>query len=135
MSQVEISCICPTYGRPHLLEETIESFLRQDFTGTKELLILNDYDEQELVFDHPEVRIINTKERYKTLGEKYNAMFEMAKGKYLTPFEDDDIFLPHRITHSYNILEYFRADYHKLPFAWFLNGGKITDKVSNIFYC
>ena len=29
------SCLCLTYGRPHLLEEAVESFLRQDFAGPK----------------------------------------------------------------------------------------------------
>ncbi|MCL4258972.1 MAG: glycosyltransferase family 2 protein, partial [Anaerolineales bacterium] len=48
-----VSCICPTYGRVELLEEAIESFLRQDYPGQKELIVLNDYAGQTLHFDHP----------------------------------------------------------------------------------
>ena len=40
-----VSCICPTYGRPELLEEAIYCFLLQDYPGPKELIVLNDYAE------------------------------------------------------------------------------------------
>ena len=35
----KVSCICPTFARVYLLEEAIESFLRQDYKGEKELII------------------------------------------------------------------------------------------------
>ena len=34
-----VSCICPTYARPDLLEEAIQSFLLQDYPGPKELIV------------------------------------------------------------------------------------------------
>ena len=52
-----VSCMCLTYGRPHLLEEAVESFLRQDYRGLKELVVVNDLSDQHLAFEHPEVRI------------------------------------------------------------------------------
>ena len=58
-----VSCMCLTYGRPHLLEEAIESFLRQDYQGQKELIVLNDLPQEELLFNHPEVHIINVSKR------------------------------------------------------------------------
>jgi GT2 family glycosyltransferase len=64
-----VSAVCPTYARPHLLEESIYSFLQQDYAGKKELIILNDYDQQTLVFEHPEVKVFNVKQRYPSLGE------------------------------------------------------------------
>ena len=36
-----ISCKCITYGRVEFLEESIESFLRQEYLGKKELIIKN----------------------------------------------------------------------------------------------
>ena len=132
---MKISCICPTYARPHLLEESIESFLRQDYKGEKQLIILNDCPDQEFVFSHPDVTIINTDVRFPTLGEKYNFMFNLASGDYLTPWEDDDIFLPHRLSYAATRIQETGADYHKLPHAYFWNYGNIDKIVGNLFFC
>lgn len=95
-----VSCICPTYGRPELLEEAIYCFLLQDYAGPKELIVLNDYAEQTLVFDHPEVRVINLPRRFRTVGEKRNAGVALASYDLLFPWDDDDIYLPHRLSFS-----------------------------------
>jgi glycosyltransferase involved in cell wall biosynthesis len=100
-----VSCYCPTYGRAHCLEEAIECFLKQDYQGPKELVILNDYADQELVYDHPEVRIINVKERIKPLGRKFNETIKHCKGAILFCWDDDDIFLPNRISYSLKKME------------------------------
>ena len=60
---LKVSCFCCTYGRPDVLEEAIESFLRQDYEGPKELIVLNDFTQQTLHFEHPEVKIINAEQR------------------------------------------------------------------------
>ena len=60
----KVSCLCPTYGRPQCLEEAIFSFLTQDYQGEKELVILNDLADQTLIFDHPDVKIINVKKTF-----------------------------------------------------------------------
>jgi hypothetical protein len=92
-----------TYNRPpthqHLLEEAIESFLRQDYPN-KELLLLNDCEGQVLLFDHPRVRIFNIPNRYPTLGDKRRALAELATGDFIAPWDDDDISLPWRLSLS-----------------------------------
>lgn len=93
-----VSCYCATYGRVHCLEESLECFLRQDYGGPKELVILNDYGEQELVFDHPEVRIINQPRKCITLGDKFNTTVSHTRGDFLCCWEDDDIYLPGAIS-------------------------------------
>jgi len=55
-----------TYGRVEFLEESLHSFLIQDYPE-KELVIVNDYPLQKLVFDHPQVRIYNLDETFKTI--------------------------------------------------------------------
>jgi glycosyltransferase involved in cell wall biosynthesis len=118
-----VSCICPTYGRPpdyqHLLEEAIESFLRQTYPH-KELIVLNDCREQELVCDAPGVRVINISERFPTLGDKYNVAILFARGALIAPWEDDDISLPWRLTLSVERLG--RAAYYNPRYYWFLDG-------------
>lgn len=101
----DCTCICPTYGRGperiHLLNDAVASFAWQELDGlTAELLILNDASTQELVTKVPNVRIINSEYRWPTLGDKYNAMLNLASGGIILPWEDDDISLPHRIRQS-----------------------------------
>lgn len=92
-----ISCLCPTYGRTALLEEAVESFLRQDYGGEMELVICNDLPSQTLVFEHPRVTVVNLTERCANLGEKRNVTASYAKGEWLMTWGDDDIHLPWRI--------------------------------------
>lgn len=118
-----ISCLCPTYGRcgtrwQYLLEEAVESFLRQTDVHS-ELLILNDHPAQEVAFDHPRVRIINHPQRFRTLGEKYNALVSQASGELLAPWEDDDISLPYRLELSRERLG--ECDYFNPRRYWFLD--------------
>lgn len=93
-----VSCLCPTYGRREQLNEAVYSFLEQDYEGEKELLIVNDHPDVEYVFKHPEVRIINCRKRFDSLGEKLNYLFEEAKYDWLDNWPDDDIQFPWAIS-------------------------------------
>ncbi len=116
------SCICLTYGRPPksewLLEEAIESFLRQTYPN-KELIILNDCPQQELVCEVPGVRVVNAPMRYPTLGDKDNAAIALANGEFIARWDDDDISLPWRLTLSVEKLG--DADYFNPRAYWFLD--------------
>jgi hypothetical protein len=92
-----LSCICPTYGRVALLEEAIECFLRQDYPGPKELIVLNDYDGQTLSFDHPDVHVINVPTRFHSVDEKYKAAAALCSHDLIFVWHDDDIYLPRRL--------------------------------------
>jgi hypothetical protein len=127
-----VSCMCMTYGRPHLLEEAIESFLRQDYAGAKELIVLNDLPEQELRFEHPQVRIINVRKRFHTIGEKRNSCAALCTNQWLLPWDDDDIYLPWRITYSVEMLGGER--YFKAAKAFIFDNGAITKISKNIFH-
>jgi len=118
-----VSWYCITYNRPELVEEMIESYLRQDYKGEKELIILNDCSEQELVFENPEVFILNCKRRFRTVGEKRNAAIAMCKGDVIFPSDDDDISLPHRT--SFCLKEKGTHKYFKNKSAWLWQNGVI----------
>jgi glycosyltransferase involved in cell wall biosynthesis len=98
-----ISCKVSTYGRVSFLEEAIESFLRQEFEGKKELVIINDYPLQELVYNHPEIRIINIDMTYPLISQKENFAVSQCKGDIIATFDDDDIAMP---WHLSNIAKY-----------------------------
>jgi len=97
--QPSISCICPTFNRVESLEECIESFLRQEYNGKKELIIINDFYKHKLVFNHPEVVIINQDMVAESLGGKINdAIKKYAKYDLIAVWEDDDIYLPRNLS-------------------------------------
>ena len=127
-----VSCICPTYGRPELLEEAIQSFLLQDYLGPKELIVLNDFDRQLLIFDHPEVTIINLPRRFRTLGEKHNAAVSLASHDLIFVWDDDDIYLPHRLTFSVERFD-VRKGFFKPGRAWIWNDGRLSGPEANLF--
>jgi glycosyltransferase involved in cell wall biosynthesis len=107
-----VSCLCLTYGRPALLEEAIESFIRQQWDGPKELIVVNDHPDQKLVYRHKKVRIYNLKRRLPTLGQKRNLSVALALYNHLLIWDDDDIHLPWRIEETMKAMadsQYFKC--------------------------
>jgi hypothetical protein len=104
---ISISCKCITYGRVDLLEEAIYSFLIQDYSGESELVIINDYPLQKLVFDHPKVKIFNIDQTFDTIGDKENFALQQCSYDTIAVWDDDDIAMPN---HLNNINKYFVAD-------------------------
>lgn len=86
-----ISVLTLTYKRHHILEEAIESFLRQDINYPKEMVIINDNKDAEYIFDHPDVRIINLKYRFTSISEKLKWGFNQCKYDYVYRLDDDDL--------------------------------------------
>ncbi len=128
-----VSCICLTYGRPHLLNEAIASFLQQDYAGEKELIVLNDYEPQTLSFAHPEVRVINLPKRVRTVGEKMNMAVALAAHDLLFVWDDDDIYLPHRL--SFSVQQFNPAKgFFKPRRAWLWNSGVLSGPSENLFH-
>ena len=129
-----ISCLCVTFGRPQwILEEAVFSFLNQDYPGPKELLLLNDFDQQTIVFDHPEVRIVNVPVRFGSLGEKRNAAVAMCRHDLIAVWDDDDIYLPHRLRYSISRYDPARR-FFKPTQAFMLNDGVLRGPRSLLFH-
>lgn len=127
-----ISCYCSTYGRPKkILENSIQCFLEQDYSGPKELVILNDFDKQELVFDHPEVKIINHPERITPLGRKFNHNIDLCTYDILATWEDDDVFLKNRLSYSYT---HMKNDIFHTHNAYYEISEKNIVSTRNIFH-
>jgi glycosyltransferase involved in cell wall biosynthesis len=128
-----VSCFCLTYGRPRVLEEAIHSFLQQDYAGPKEMIVLNDYADQILSFDHPEVQVINIPRRFRTLGEKLNAAVALTSHDLLFVWDDDDIYLPHRLSFCVANFEPQKG-FFKVNTAWFWNQQVLSGPVRNVFH-
>ncbi len=107
-----ITCIMPTYGRPQYVCESVGMFLDQDFPS-KELLIYNDCVGQTFESCDPEVRIVNTDRRFATLGEKRNACIQAACGEFIAIWDDDDVYLPWRLSLSLSEAERWNTPFYR----------------------
>lgn len=134
-----ISCKMITYGRVDMLEESLYSFLQQDYSSPKELIIVNDYPLQTLVFDHPEVKIVNLDKTFNTIGEKENFATELCNGDVICQWDDDDVALPNHLsnvaeqfTDDVNILHWKTGVYYNEPniteVGWIGNSGIVFRK-------
>ncbi|HUD74042.1 MAG TPA: glycosyltransferase [Terracidiphilus sp.] len=105
-----ITAITVTYGRVKFLERALAAFLAQRVTtgyDDAELLILNTYPRQKLVYDNPFVRVVNLDHRPWSLGNARNIAVEQSKGDRIIIWDDDDMALPHLIdTFSENWREF-----------------------------
>ena len=132
-TQPAVSCFCLTYGRPRLLEEAIHSFLQQDYIGPKEMIVLNDYADQILELDHPEVQVINLPKRFRTVGEKMNAAAALASHDLLFVWDDDDVYLPHRLSFSVANFDPTKG-FFTTQKAWGWNAGKLSGPKTNLYH-
>lgn len=112
-----ISCIMPTYGRPDYLDESVAMFLAQDH-GAKELIVLNDCPGQTYRCDLPGVRVVNAGRRYATLGEKRNAAIGMAEGGIIAVWDDDDVYLPWRLSFSLGEMRRLGTEFYRPAEFW-----------------
>ena len=91
LGKMNIACLCPTFQRVEVLEESLWCFLQQTHDGEKGLYICNDDPNVRLIFDHPEVRIENRQVRFNTIFEKRNHMVNNLDECFMILWDDDDI--------------------------------------------
>ena len=122
-----ISAKCITYGRVDTLEESLHSFLKQHYPADRcEMVIVNDYPSQKLMFEHPQVRIVNMDYTFNTIGEKENYATKVCQGDIICQWDDDDLAMP---WHLQNVAEHLTPDTDIIHWQTgvYYNGNAITD--------
>lgn len=99
---IPVSCICFYTGTPERLEEAIYSFLQQDYSGAKELVIVNDHANHKLLFKHPEVKIIKLPMIAQFRWNKWEWAVRACSHDLIFFWNVDDISLSHRISVTAN---------------------------------
>ena len=102
-----VSVILPTYNRPEMIRESIESVLKQEFQDW-ELLVVNDGGGREVEaalsqFPDPRIRYIYAE--HGGLSSALNVGQQAARGRYLAYLDDDDIFYPDHLARLVGYLE------------------------------
>lgn len=98
----------PSYNASEHIEEAIESILSQSFTDY-EFIIINDgsTDDTEkkiLKYEDSRIRYIKNNKNIKLIAS-LNKGFTLARGKYITRMDADDISLPNRLSTQVNFME------------------------------
>lgn len=128
-----ISILTLTYQRHKILEEAIQSYLSQDFQGESEMVIINDSPDVEYVYNHSNIRIINCKERFKSISEKLEYGYKQCKYNYIYRLDDDDLLTPFALSLvTKNILENSNYDIYRSEKHYFMENNKFIDISSNI---
>jgi glycosyltransferase involved in cell wall biosynthesis len=133
MNKPFISCICITYCRVTLLQEMLASFLAQEYSGQKEFIIFNTFDQQELVFEHPQVKVINSKTRPATLGATRNAAVAHASGEWVVLADDDDKILSNHLENSVCGVNLSEHDWSWQSHQYYMEGEIIKSLTSGTF--
>ena len=118
VKNIKISVLTLTYQRYDVLEEAIQSYLSQDFDGDSEMVIINDSPDVEYVYDHPNVRIINSKERFTSISAKIGYGYKQCKYNYIYRLDDDDLLAPWALSLTKEYIDekigydVYRSKYH-----------------------
>jgi hypothetical protein len=88
-----LTCICCTFARPACVNEAVQLFLNQTWSGPKQLILLNSFPKQRFKFDHPDVLVVNLLERPASLGQARNQAISYAQEDSLIITTDDDDFI------------------------------------------
>jgi len=93
MTLPPVSCKCSTFERIDVLNESVFCFLKQTYGGKKQLVVLNDDPNVRIIFDHPEVKIVNLSKRL-DLDDKWNHITNLCDYDLVAEWADDDIYAP-----------------------------------------
>lgn len=91
------SVIIPTYGRPQFLAEAIDSVLAQTVDDFEIIVVDDASPEPVAVPMHPKIRVVRA-ERNGGCGAARNFGVSLSRGKVLTFLDDDDLWMPERLS-------------------------------------
>jgi glycosyltransferase involved in cell wall biosynthesis len=97
---MKVLLIAPTYGRLPYLGRLVASFASQKYDD-KELVIINDDKNIQIMCEYPGVTCINLTNRI-LVTHKKNIAVSLGFHDLYMPHDDDDVFLPNRIQNHVN---------------------------------
>lgn len=116
INSVKVSVLVMTWKRTEMLEECLESYLRQNKFQNTELVIVNDDPNILYQFEHPNVRIFNVP-TFEKFMQKMKFGIDQCKGEYVYRLDDDDLL-------AENGLDYLMKDINENPgFDIYMGGG------------
>lgn len=137
-----VSVVIPTYSRPMFLKRAVNSVLSQDYPDV-EVIVVDDNgngtparEETASVMQaySDEKRVTYLKHEVNKNGSAArNTGLQAARGKYIAFLDDDDEYLPGKLSRQVDILEHKDMEYAGCYCNWqWLKQGKVTGKVAHV---
>ena len=107
--KIKVSVNIPAYNEEGCIGKAIESVLAQDYDDF-ELIIVDDGSQDNTAKiikkyrDHPKVRCYFRK-KHKGIGPTRNELLRLSQGKYISPYDADDIMLPGKLKRQAEFLD------------------------------
>lgn len=134
MADTFFSIVIPTYNRAHLITETIQSVLNQDYSNF-EIIIVDDGstdDTEDVVRPLLSEKVCYFKKNNAERAAARNFGAQKAKGDYVNFFDSDDIALPNHLSVAHNLVaEKHNPEWFHLAYAWAEVDKSIRSKVNN----
>ena len=103
-----VSVVVPTYNRARIIGETLESILNQEFRDLELLVVLDGCtdDTEGVVKSYADSRVRLLKQGNSGgPAAPRNVGVQNANGKYIAFCDDDDLWMPHKLTRQVAVLE------------------------------
>ncbi len=134
---IDITVAIPVYNADIYIADTLRSALEQDFTGTYEIIIVDDHGTDrsmervaELQRTHPRGHLLRIIRPEHNIGQaKGRAMaLQAAKGLYFFMMDADDLIVPQTLSHLYGLQQKHDAD-----FVWGSNASGVEPAQRFVF--
>ena len=128
-----VSIIIPVYNSAKYLSETIESIQRQTYQNY-EAIFIDDCSTDNSVSIIEEYKKINDKikiielQKHEGVSKARNTGIEMAKGRYLTFLDSDDIWLKNKLEKQINFIKQTNYAFIYCSFKYISDNGKLMSK-------
>lgn len=94
MASPVLSIIIPTYNRPHLLPQAVESALNQTLQDV-EVIVVDDASTEPIALpEHPRLQVVRLPSNRGGAAAR-NVGAQIARGRWIAYLDDDDQLLPH----------------------------------------
>jgi glycosyltransferase involved in cell wall biosynthesis len=114
-----VTCLCITRGRPKFLQHAIACFNALEYQNAELLIVMDCDDTNNVIMEGPRIRPVVI-DRPATIGAKRNIGCDLAVGKVIAIWDDDDYSAPERLHDQLNRLSRYSKDvtaYHTMKFT------------------
>ena len=128
-----VSVVVPTYRRNETLKKALDSLFTQDYSPIEVIVIDDNADKtwndavKSIVEEYPSVVYICNKSNFGSAKTR-NIGIKASNGEYITFLDDDDLYLPQKISHQLKSMIDNHADFSLTDLNLYNENEKLVDK-------